>query len=136
MTGKRFQFPTGQDAVDPAFLELLALLDRETGRLDSQFVIPWTNIHFGWDPIIGLVPVAGDLIAAAYSVRLIGLARRLGADNALLSRMVLNVAVDVGLGSIPVAGPVLDLFFRANSMNLKLLLDAIERRRGPRHEAD
>ncbi len=30
--------------------------------LDEAFRVPGTNIRFGWDPIIGLVPWIGDLL--------------------------------------------------------------------------
>jgi hypothetical protein len=39
--------------------------------LDVRYRIPLTNIHFGWDAVVGLVPVAGDLLMATVSMGLI-----------------------------------------------------------------
>jgi hypothetical protein len=97
--------------------------------LDSRFRIPWTGIRFGWDPVTGLVPIVGDLVMATVALRLVLLARRLGADRKLLLRMLGNVVTDTTLGAIPIVGPLFDIGYRANLRNLKLITDDIERRR-------
>ncbi len=89
---------------------------------DCRYRIPWTRVYFGLDPIFGLVPIVGDLIMAAASMRLIMIARSLGASRPITARMILNVLLDLLLGVVPFAGPVMDLFYRANLRNLDLLL--------------
>ena len=115
----------------PQYLRLLDHLDRTAALLDSTYRIPYTRVRFGWDAIVGLVPVVGDLATTAASLHLIRCARKLGADGRLVSHMVLNVLVDAIVGAVPIAGTVFDIFFRANERNLKLLIDDIERRRRP-----
>lgn len=127
---RRFELPRAGEEVDPAFIALLASIDRHALNLDARFTIPWTSIRFGWDPILGVLPVVGDIAGAALAIGLIGRARRLGISQVGIRRMTWNVAIDVGLGIIPIAGPVIDIFYRANARNLKLVLDEVTRHRG------
>jgi hypothetical protein len=89
--------------------------------LDSAFEIPGTRIRVGLDPLIGLIPVLGDLIGMVVGGYIVLLAARLGAPRVVLMRMLLNVAIDSVLGSVPVAGDVLDAAWKANLMNARLL---------------
>lgn len=89
--------------------------------MDSQFTVPGTDIRFGLDAIVGLVPGIGDLISGAFSVWLIREARRLGAPSWLIARMVWNVAIDVTVGAVPVVGDVFDVAWKANRKNMELL---------------
>src|SRR5262249_38815693 len=84
--------------------------------LDSSFEIPGTKFRVGLDPIVGLIPVVGDLIGMLISGYIIMLAARLGVPRAVLGRMLINVAADTVLGAVPVAGDVLDAAWRANLM--------------------
>jgi hypothetical protein len=74
------------------------------------------------DPILGLVlPGAGDAIGAGIGLLGIYAAFKLRAHPIVIARMLLNLAVDSLLGSIPVLGVVIDFVFRANTRNLDLL---------------
>lgn len=95
-------------------------VERMTALLDTRFRIPGTSITFGIDPILGLLPVAGDLVAAIISALLILTYVRLGIPNALILRMVGNLVIDLVFGSIPVLGTVFDVVFRANDRNRRL----------------
>jgi hypothetical protein len=112
-------------------LRLFERLDQVAGLLDSRYRVPFTDVRFGWDAIVGLVPVLGDLATVAASLHIVHRARTLGADGRLASRMMVNVLIDAVLGFIPIIGTVFDVFFRANERNLKLLIDHIERHRQP-----
>jgi hypothetical protein len=113
------------------YLRLFDRLDRTAALLDSRFRVPYTRVRFGWDAIIGLLPVVGDLATAAVSLHLVRCAHTLGADGRLASRMVLNILVDTALGFIPILGTIFDVFFRANERNLQLFIDHIERNSRP-----
>lgn len=128
----RYEIPGAGDPVPLEYSTLLARLDRLTAALDSQFMIPWTPIRFGWDAIIGVVPVLGDLVMTVASLYLIALARRLGAGKAMTAVMIGNVLADAALGAVPLVGTVFDIWFRANERNLRLLVQEIERRRSAR----
>lgn len=127
----KYQIPATNEAVPAEYLRALDHTDRLARSLDSQFRLPLTKLRFGWDPIIGLVPIAGDLVGLALSLRIIASARKLGASPALLRRMTLNAGIDALAGAVPIAGPVFDLFFRANLRNVHLLMDEIRRKRAP-----
>lgn len=89
--------------------------------------MPGTRMMFGWDPLIGIVPVAGDAISAFYGLRLVAWAHRFGLGPALTMRMLGNVAIDLLVGIVPFAGPVFDVFYRSNMRNLALLLAELDR---------
>lgn len=89
--------------------------------LDESLRIPGTQIRFGLDPILGLVPGLGDVITTGVAMLIVVDAARLGAPPAVLARMVGNIMADAAIGAIPAAGDVLDVFARVNSRNLALL---------------
>jgi Domain of unknown function (DUF4112) len=126
-----YTIPSPRDPESPEYLRRFTDLDRTAGLLDSRYRVPFTDVRFGWDAIVGLLPVVGDLATAAASLHLVHRARTLGADDRLASRMLCNVLIDALLGFIPIVGTVFDVFFRANERNLKLLIDHIERHRRP-----
>ena len=95
---------------------------RALGRLlDSRFAIPGTNVRFGLDALLGLIPGVGDLAAALPSLYLLFEARRLGMPAHILLRMAANILVDFAVGSVPVAGDVFDVLYKANQRNVRLL---------------
>lgn len=96
-------------------------LDRWAYLLDGVFRVPGTRIRFGWDPILGLVPVVGDLTSPIFSLLLLLYGVLLRLPKIVLIRMALNALIDAALGAVPVVGDVLDVFWPANEMNLGLL---------------
>jgi len=89
--------------------------------LDSKFRIPGTNIRFGIDPIIGLIPGAGDVFAGVISLYFLILAALSGGGVSVLGRMFLNILLDVLIGSVPVLGEVFDIYWKANLRNSRIL---------------
>ncbi|MFB2981263.1 DUF4112 domain-containing protein [Microseira sp. BLCC-F43] len=89
--------------------------------LDSAFKIPGTNFRFGWDPIIGLVPGAGDLVSTALSAYMIYLAARFRLPPKIFLKMLINLGIEATVGTIPLIGDIFDAFFKANIRNFELL---------------
>ena len=89
--------------------------------LDSRFTIPGTNIRFGLDPIISLVPGAGDWLAGMVSSYFILLGVRADLPPYVLLRMGGNVLVDIIIGSVPLLGDLFDVAWKANTRNAELL---------------
>ena len=108
--------------------ESVARLEAVGRLMDGAFVLPGTNIRLGLDAIIGLVPVAGDVISGLVSSYLIWEARQLGAPRWLIVRMMANTFLDTTLGVIPLVGDAFDLMFRANMKNMALLRRHMEKR--------
>ena len=107
--------------VAPDVHQSLARLEALARLMDGAFVLPGTNLRFGLEAIVGLVPVAGDMIAGLVSTYLIWEARQLGAPRWLVARMLANTLLDTTIGAIPVLGDAFDVLFRANLKNMTLL---------------
>lgn len=102
---------------------------RALARLfDARFGIPGTRFRLGLDSILGLVPGIGDAATAAVSLYMLVEARRLGVGMPTLMRMGWNVALDLGLGAVPLVGDVFDFFWKSNLKNMDLLEADLERR--------
>ena len=99
----------------------LQALRRLQWFLDEAFRVPGTSIRVGWDPIIGLVPWVGDLLTALLSCAIVLHAHRMRLPRIVQLRMLMNVAIDLVVGAIPVVGDAADAFWKSNSMNMALL---------------
>lgn len=105
-------------------LERLATLNRIrkfTYLMDSAFRVPIIGFRFGLDPIIGLVPGAGDLVSTAFSAYLIFLAARFSLPPQIMRQMIFNVALEAAVGTVPLIGDLFDAFYKSNIRNLALL---------------
>jgi len=89
--------------------------------LDEAFRVPGTSIRVGWDPIIGLVPWAGDLLTALLSCAIVFQAHQMRLPRIVQLRMLMNVAIDLLIGAIPGVGDAADAFWKSNTMNMALL---------------
>lgn len=89
--------------------------------LDSAIGIPGTRLRFGLDAVLGVIPGAGDVLGAALSSYIVLLAARRGVPRAVLWRMLANVAVDTGFGTVPLIGDLFDVAWRSNTKNVDLL---------------
>ena len=89
--------------------------------LDEAFRVPGTSIRVGWDPIIGLVPWAGDVLTALMSCAIVLHAHQMRLPRIIQLRMLMNVAIDLVIGAIPFVGDAADAFWKSNSMNMALL---------------
>ena len=98
-----------------------AALSKFAYWLDAGIRIPGTNLRFGLDPILGLIPGAGDAAGAVLAGWILVEAVRLGASRATIRRIAGNVALDAGLGAVPVIGDVFDFAWKANLRNVALL---------------
>ena len=116
------ELPLGNDpAAVRQRIETMELL------LERAFTLPVVNRKVGLDAVLGLVPVAGDVLAAVMGGYLIWEARNLGLPKWKLLRMAGNVAFDTALGAVPVVGDVFDFLFRSNSRNLKIIRKHLDR---------
>jgi hypothetical protein len=114
--------------------ERIARIDALATLLDTAFIIPGTQVRFGLDALIGLVPGIGDAITTVMALFIVSEARALGAPPLLIARMVANVALDGLVGAVPLVGDAFDVAFRANRRNMALLrahLDKVEGRGAP-----
>ena len=107
--------------------ERIARLEALANLLDTAVVVPGTNIRFGLDALIGLVPAVGDVITTAISLYIVHEARQLGAPRYVVARMLANVAIDGVIGAVPLVGDAFDVLWRANRKNVLLLREYLAR---------
>ena len=112
------------DIVGASRAERFRAAERRIGRvthaLDELIAVPGTPVRVGLDPIVGLIPVVGDAVAALVGVWVIGEAARFGIPRLVLGRMAVNLVIDLAIGAIPLLGDIFDFAFRSNSANLEL----------------
>jgi hypothetical protein len=99
----------------------LARLRRLAWLMDGAFRLPGSKFRFGLNSVIGLPPGAGDALLGAISLYIVYQGYRLGVPRADIARMLGNVAVEAAIGSVPVAGDLFDVAFKANLRNLAII---------------
>jgi len=107
---------------DPKARPSADAIERIAWLMDQAIVIPGTNIRVGLDALLGLVPGLGDVATGLVQAALVLYAvAHYRVPKAVAARMVANVLLDIGVGSIPLVGDVFDVFFKANTRNVRLL---------------
>lgn len=110
-----------ENSVEKNAASRLALVKRVSKLMDEEFSIG--KFKFGLDPILNLIPVAGDLAGYIISATLLVTIIKHGASGKLVSKMLLNILVDAIVGAIPVLGWVFDFVYKANKRNVQLLVE-------------
>jgi len=95
--------------------------------LDTRFKIPGTNIRFGYDALIGLLPGLGDTVTSVVGLYVLLLARQAGVRRSVLVKMAVNIGVDWLIGLIPLIDLIFDVAFKANVRNVNLLREELAR---------
>ena len=111
----------------PSRRDTIERLDFIARLLDTAFVVPGTNIRFGVEAVIRLMPGIGDAVASALSCVILIEAHRLGVPTRILARMIANVLLEGTAGAMPVVGDMFDIMFRANRRNIRILHDYMRR---------
>lgn len=104
--------------LNPKTLKKLKTL---SNLLDNAIAIPGTKYKIGLDPILGLFPAVGDYLSLFISAYIIFEASKLGAKQETLVKMAVNLLVDSLVGTVPVAGDIFDVAWKANQKNIELL---------------
>jgi hypothetical protein len=105
----------GRTERSTADAELLAWL------LDNSIPIPGTGRRIGLDAVLGLVPAVGDIVSGGLGLLVVLRAVQRGVPTIVLARMLVNVALDFGIGSVPLIGDAFDLWYKSNVRNVALL---------------
>lgn len=116
------QLPLG---TDPLSVRLrIEALER---MLEGMIRVPVLGRKVGLDALLGLVPVAGDALAAVLGLYIVWEGRNLGMSRWQLWRMTANVGVDTLIGAVPLAGDLFDFLYRSNTRNLKIIKRHLDR---------
>ena len=95
--------------------------------LDTAVRVPGTSVRVGADAVLNVIPGVGTIAAKGLAAYIVYEARRLGVPRATVMRMAANVGLDFVISAVPVVGWFGDAFFRANSRNIQLLIDHLDR---------
>jgi len=106
---------------DPDREQIRAFADFIAQLLDSAFCIPGTRIRIGLDPLLGLFPGIGDVIANLIGSSILFLAAQLQVPKIIMTRMALNMGINTVVGAIPGIGDLFSIWFRSNEKNAQLL---------------
>jgi len=118
---------TARKSPDTISRETLIQLQQLSDIMDRAFVIPGTNIRFGVDSILGLIPVIGDTLSVAVSGYIYSFAKKAGVPWYHRMRMIWNIFIDWFIGLIPFLGDLFDVGFKANSKNVRIILAHVEK---------
>ncbi|MGY0035480.1 DUF4112 domain-containing protein [Pedobacter sp. NJ-S-72] len=102
-------------------IPILQWVSRLSYLMDEQFRIPGTKYRFGLDPILNLIPFAGDITGFAVSGGLVLAMASKGLTSKIVVLMCLNILLDTTIGAIPGIGQIWDFFFKSNTRNMRLM---------------
>lgn len=118
--------PGGSPLSDAERMRRLGRLQTAAMIMDTAIAIPGTNIRFGADSLLGLVPGIGDFAGALVGLAIVNEARRLGVPGHKMAKMIANIGVDTLVGAVPLLGDVFDVYFKSHRRNVQLILDHFE----------
>ena len=98
--------------------------------LDDVIRVPGTRLRFGIDPILGLIPVIGDILTVACGSFIVLTARRLGVPSKDLARMMYHQLLNGLVGAIPVLGDIYSFGFKSHAKNSAALVRALKQGEG------
>ncbi len=110
---------------DEAREHLLAIADILAKVLDTTVKIPGTSWYIGVDPLLGLIPGIGDILANLIGTIILGAATRLRLPRIVLARMSLNLLINGTVGAVPLVGDIFSMWFRSHARNAALLREAV-----------
>ncbi|MEG4344196.1 DUF4112 domain-containing protein [Microcoleus sp. A003_D6] len=105
----------------PYHVASLRRIRRISHLLDNAIPIPGTKYRIGLDPILGLIPGGGDLVSSIFAGYVVFKSAQMGVPQETLVKMAANIVFDTVAGTVPVAGDLLDVAWKANVKNIELL---------------
>ncbi|SCU98452.1 LAFA_0G18008g1_1 [Lachancea sp. 'fantastica'] len=110
--------------------KILRRVRKRAYRLDMKFHV--FGIRFGWLGVIGILPVVGDLLILWLSLQVYQEATKIngGLPSGVSAQMITNIALDFGLGLIPIVGDIVSVCYKANSRNVLVLEKHLKRKYG------
>ena len=101
---------------------VLALLDFVSFVMDRAVEVPGTKFRVGLNTLLLLLPVVGDVFSSAVGLAILSIGlSNVRVPRIVAARMVLNSLIDASVGWIPVIGDLFNLWFKADTRNVRLL---------------
>ncbi|KAI4155380.1 MAG: hypothetical protein LQ340_001022 [Diploschistes diacapsis] len=114
--------------------KVLRKVTRRAYRLDNCLNV--CGIRIGWGVVAGVIPGLGDIFDTLCALMVYRTCLAVELPKGLKSRMMLNIAIDFGIGLIPLLGDVADALYRANTRNAALLYTHLKARGAARIAED
>jgi hypothetical protein len=111
--------PPPRQGTHPA--EIDSLIGFASRLLDTIFSVPGTRIRFGFEPIIGLLPIIGDQVTSLMSAALLCRSVQHRVPKIALVRMALNILINGVIGMVPLIGNLFVLWYKPNIRNYRIL---------------
>lgn len=109
---------------------------RFSWMLDDAFPVPGLpGRRVGFDGIVAIVPVAGDVVGLALSLVIVLVGVGAGVSVPTLVRMLLHIGLEALIGLVPFAGTVFNMAYKANNKNVALIERDLADRRGTRRSS-
>ncbi|KAK3711985.1 hypothetical protein LTR37_009297 [Vermiconidia calcicola] len=117
--------------------EILAKVRRRAYRLD-MCLFNFLGIRFGWEAVIGFIPVAGDVIGVLMSLMLFKKCCSVegGLSQSTKMKMLSSIVLDFVVGLIPFFGDIADAAYKCNTRILRELEVDLDRKYAPDARSD
>ena len=111
---------------------VLAKVRRRAYRLDMS-LFNFLGIRFGWEAVIGIIPMIGDAIGVAMALSVFRTCCSIegGLSQSIKVRMMINILMDFVVGLIPFLGDLADAAFKCNTRNLRVLEEVLDKKYKP-----
>jgi hypothetical protein len=114
----------GPSPGQPSPLPMLALLDLISFIMDRLIEVPGTKVRVGLNTLLLLLPIVGDAFSSAVSAAILTIGLSVFRVPRIIAvRMMTNSLIDASIGWIPVLGDVFNLWFKADTRNVRLLME-------------
>ena len=121
MADQVHRLPPESSSPDPQREAMVATAEFLAKILDTTVKIPGTPFYVGLDPLLGLIPGIGDMIANLIGTVILILAARLRVPQIVITRMSLNLLINGTIGAVPIIGDLFSIWFRSHARNAELL---------------
>lgn len=98
--------------------------------LDDAWHIPGSRIRLGLDPLIGIIPVVGDVIVTVCGAPILFTASRLRVPLPAVLTMALRLLANGIVGSVPVFGDAFSFLYKCHAKNVATLLRNVKQGTG------
>ena len=95
--------------------------------LDTALSVPGLRSRVGFDPLVGMLPIVGDLLATMTGATILVIARQLHVPWDMQLRMAYNLLKNGLIGTIPLLGDLYSFFFKSHQLNAALLIRSVKR---------
>ncbi len=103
---------------------MLALLDLVSFVMDRLIEVPGTKVRVGLNTLLLVLPFFGDAISGAVSAAILTIGLSVfRVPRIVAARMMMNSLIDASIGWVPVLGDLFNLWFKADTRNVRLLME-------------